>query len=68
LVEQRTQMHMQCIWEETTDLPQVNWQTFTHSHIGTSRMQIDAGCMRFIDLANSVQRIHKAIHSYFDLL
>jgi hypothetical protein len=24
LVEQRTQMHMQCIWEETTDLPQVN--------------------------------------------
>jgi hypothetical protein len=25
---------VQCIWEETTDLPQVNWQTFSLSHIG----------------------------------
>jgi hypothetical protein len=29
--------------EETTDLPQVNWQTFSHSHIGPSRIRTDAG-------------------------
>jgi hypothetical protein len=34
---------IQCIWEETTDLPQLNWKTFSHSHIGPSRIRTDAG-------------------------
>jgi hypothetical protein len=34
---------IQCIWEETTDLPQVNWQTFSHSHISRSRIRTDVG-------------------------
>jgi hypothetical protein len=33
---------LQCIWEETTDLPQVNWQTFSHSPIGRSKIWTDA--------------------------
>jgi hypothetical protein len=36
---------IQCSWEETTDLPHVNWQTFSHSHIGASRIRTDAGWM-----------------------
>jgi hypothetical protein len=36
----------QCIWEETTDLPQVKWQTFSHSHIGPSRIRTDT-CWRW---------------------
>jgi hypothetical protein len=34
---------VQCIWGEITDLQQVNWQTFSHSHIGTNRIRTDAG-------------------------
>jgi hypothetical protein len=34
---------IQCILGETTDLPHVNWQTFSHSHIGQSRIRTDAG-------------------------
>jgi hypothetical protein len=34
---------IQCIWGETTDLRQVNWHTFSHCHIGTSRIQTDVG-------------------------
>jgi hypothetical protein len=41
--EPRYRYIIQCIWVGTTDLPQVNWQTFSHSHIGTSRIQTDAG-------------------------
>jgi hypothetical protein len=34
---------IQYIWEETIDLPKVNWQTFSHSHIGSSRIWTEAG-------------------------
>jgi hypothetical protein len=41
--EERTQTH----WVATTNLPQVNWQTFSYGHIvrhiGTSRIGTDAG-------------------------
>jgi hypothetical protein len=34
---------IQCICEETTDFPHVNWQTFSHSHIGPFRIRTNAG-------------------------
>jgi hypothetical protein len=30
-------------WGDTTNPLRVNWQTFQHSHIGTSRIRTDAG-------------------------
>jgi hypothetical protein len=43
LVEEKTQIYYTMLWEETTVLPQVNWQTVSHSHVGPSRIWTDAG-------------------------
>jgi hypothetical protein len=43
LAEERTPLHYTMYWEETIDLPQVNWQTSSYSHIGPNRIRTDAG-------------------------
>jgi hypothetical protein len=34
---------IKCIWEDTNDPLQENWQTFSHSHMSLSRIQTNAG-------------------------
>jgi hypothetical protein len=41
--KRETRCIIQCVWEETVDLLQVNWQPFSHRHIGPSRIRTDAG-------------------------
>jgi hypothetical protein len=46
LVAERAQIRYTMYLGKTTDLPQVNWQKFLHSHIGPSRIRTDAGWRR----------------------
>jgi hypothetical protein len=55
---------IQCIWEETTDLLQKNWQTFSHSHIGTRRTQTDTGWYEIDVLTTRPRRPHAWVYRH----